>query len=489
MRVAIYLRVSTDDQADKYGLPAQLRACREYAATRGWSIIAEISDEGVSGVILERPGLDRVRNMAREKAIDVVLMYDADRLSRELAHLLILKPEIEKNCQLEFVAAKFEDSPSGRMFFGIRGVIAQYEREVIRERTGRGMKERARSGLLVGGRAPYGYVYDAGRLVPDEKRAEIAKEIYNWCDAGLSVREVVRRLRAAGAPTWSGRAMWSPQAVLFILRNEAYIGTSYFGKSIPVLVPSLIEKAQWDRVQARLSGKARVGRPSPTFLLRGLIYCSCGRKMSGERHRKSHAYRCSRRDPLQFIGGPCQRGVNAAKLDAAAWLEVSRTLTDAALLRSMLSSQVRELRGVSPKNLAAMESQSRKLRGQEEAALSLMLDPDFADERASIRARYQAARLERMRLESEVAAIQRANRSTMPDREWIGGMVDVLRADLPRLSPEKRQEFVRRVMRRSDWNGEEISMQIFIAPELTKASGHICQFEPLQLVLKARLAA
>ena len=121
MRTLIYCRVSTEDQAEKFGLPSQLRACREYAASRSYEIVGEISDDGISGATLDRPGLTRLRTMVAAGSVDVILTYDVDRLSRELAHLLILKPEIEKRSRIEFVACNFEDSPSGRMFFGMRG--------------------------------------------------------------------------------------------------------------------------------------------------------------------------------------------------------------------------------------------------------------------------------------------------------------------------------------------------------------------------------
>src|SRR3954464_7880924 len=106
LRTIIYARVSTEDQVERYGLPSQLRACRDFAAANGFDVIEEICDEGISGVILDRPGLARVRQLVRDGAVDVVVMFDADRLSRELGHLLILKPEIDKRARLEFVAAK-----------------------------------------------------------------------------------------------------------------------------------------------------------------------------------------------------------------------------------------------------------------------------------------------------------------------------------------------------------------------------------------------
>lgn len=253
-RTVIYARVSTEDQLEKYGLPSQLRACREFAAAQGWIVIEEITDDGISGTILERPGLDRVRRLVCTGAVDVVLMVDTDRLSRELVHLLILKPEIEKRARLEFVAGKFEDSPSGRLFYSVKGAIGQYEREVIRERTMRGKKERASAGRIVGGRVAYGYRYDEGKLLPDEERAAAVRNIFDWYTQGESIRGIARRLRENGTPTWGGRK-WGHSSVRRILSNETYAGVAYYGthrregallrkrqpaNRIAVLVPALI---------------------------------------------------------------------------------------------------------------------------------------------------------------------------------------------------------------------------------------------------------
>jgi site-specific DNA recombinase len=350
----IYARVSTEDQLEKYGLPTQIRACREYAAKAGLTVIAEITDDGISGTILDRPGLGRVRQMARNRQFNVVVMLDVDRLSRDLAHLLILKPEVERTARLEFVTAKFEDSPSGRMFFGIRGVIGQYERELTRERTMRGRTERARSGLIVGGRVPYGYRYESGQLFEDPERAPIARRIYNEYDAGKSMRGIALGLRDAGAPTWSGRK-WGKSSVGRILCNETYAGVAHYGTHkregkllkiresadrISVAVPALVTREQWLRVQARLASNPYVGRPSLKFMLRGILHCAkCGRKMTGEISRKGRAYRCTGRDPLRHTGQICRSRVGVTSLDNAAWSVLASTFSNVTLLRQTLQSR------------------------------------------------------------------------------------------------------------------------------------------------------
>ena len=501
--VLIYARVSTEDQLEKYGLSSQLRACREFAAARGWQILEEITDDGISGVILDRPGLDRVRRLVREGAATFVLMFDADRLSRELAHLLILKPEIEKHARLEFVAAKFEDSPSGRMFFGMRGVIAQYEREVIRERTMRGKKERARAGLISGGRIAYGYCYKEGKLLPDVERAPIVQRIFTAYDSGLSLRAVVQELRAAGLPTWGGKP-WERSSVRRILANETYAGVAYYGtlrregksvrvrtsgERIPLSVPPLVDRAIWERVGARLAANPLVGRPSSAYLLRGLLFCAqCGRRMCGERGR-SNAYRCVGRDPLRAPSGVlCKHSISVARLDAVVWRKLVEVCTNGEALRAILGRREEELK-TSSGEVERLRSRLAKAKGREEAALSALLDPDLASTRGSIKEKYRAATEERRRVELELSGLE-ASLPPAIEGDWIEHTVDLLRGYLANLDDAaERQQVARRLLNRVEWDGIEARMSFSIGPELATSSTRSARFSRLQFVVTARLAA
>jgi site-specific DNA recombinase len=483
-RTIIYARVSTEDQLERYGLPTQIRACREYAARNSLTVTAVITDDGISGTILDRPGLEQVRRAARERQVDVVLMLDVDRLSRELAHLLILKPEIERTARLEFVAAKFEDSPSGRMFFGIRGVIGQYERELTRERTMRGRKERARSGLIVGGRVPYGYRYESGRLTEDPAQAPIARRIYAEYDAGQSMRGIAWGLRVSGAPTWKPGGKWGKSSVGRILENETYAGVAYYGTHrregkllrlrdaadrIALTVPALVNRDQWERIQARLAANAYVGRPSSTLLLRGVLFCAqCGRKMAGEYSSHNRSYRCTGRDPLKALGDLCRNRAQVEALDCAVWKTLSRTFTDSEFLRQTLQRRQAELHSIQPGQIEELRKRALRLRRKEESAMSLMLDPDLAADRKRIKEEYKAAADERRRLEGELANIEQ---SSQPEGlEWLDVTVRAIRAFIENVTPEMQQQFVRRLVHRAEWNGEELRMMCFLAPELALSS-------------------
>lgn len=506
MRTLIYIRVSTEDQIEKYGLPAQLRACREYAGEKGYVIVLEIADEGISGTVLERAGLDRVRQMVRDGLVDIVLMLDADRLSRELAHLLILKPEIERRARLEFVTAKFEDSPSGRMFFGIRGVIAQYERELTRERTMRGKKERARAGLIVGGRIAYGYRYRDGQLIVDEPRANTVRRIFADFDAGQSMRAITLGLRERGEPTYAGRR-WGHSSVRRILTNETYAGVAHYGTHrregkvlrlrasadrISLPVPAVVARELWLRVQARLSSpSANIGRPSSACLLRGLLYCHCGRRMHGDRSRGSYAYRCAGRDVMRHSGEPCKVSINARAVDSAVWSAIRQVFMDSGWLRSELAKQQAEIvKDADSGRLPALRAKVEKLRRREDAAIATMIDPDMAAGRAAIKSQYRAAVDERRRVESEIATAEQAELATVPAEEWLEETVSAVReyiADLE--NPAARQEFVRRLVGRAEYEGGNIRMALFIDAKMGNTSARCAQFRRLQITVNARVAA
>ena len=485
-RTVLYARVSTEDQIERYGLPTQLRACREHAEKLGLNILEEITDDGISGTIIDRPGLEAVRGMVRAGEVDVVMMLDVDRLSRELSHLLILKPEIEKHARLEFVAAKFEDSPSGRLFFGMRGVIAQYERELTRERTMRGRKERARSGLIVGGRVPYGYRYEVGHLVEDADRAPIVRRIFADYIAGFSIRAIASRLRESDAPTWGG-GRWGKSSVGRILANETYAGVAHYGTHrregkrlrlrgfadrISVSVPALIPRDVWEYVQVRLSANKQAGRPTPNYLLRGVLYCACcGRKMAGEASRKSRSYRCTGRDRLRAAGEPCRNYVQVTALDSAVWKALTHTFSNPDILRATLTSRVAELRNVAPAAIEDMRKRITRLKRKEETVLSAMFDPDLSAERTRIKAEYKAASAERHRIEAELAKVDIEQQSKASPSDWIEETSQMIRQFVQKLTDQQvMQEFVRRLVERAEWNGEQIKLFCNIVPKLATTS-------------------
>src|ERR671938_1770464 len=162
-RAILYARVSTDEQARSgYSLAQQLEALREYAAREGYEVLEEVTDPGHSGASLERPGMDRVRDLVVAGGVSVVLAQDRDRFAREPAYHYLLREEFaEYGTKIRALNDRGDESPEGQLTDGILDQLAKYERAKTAERTRRGKLQKARQGKIVAGRLPnYGFVFD-----------------------------------------------------------------------------------------------------------------------------------------------------------------------------------------------------------------------------------------------------------------------------------------------------------------------------------------
>src|SRR5918995_393786 len=134
-RAVLYARVSTDEQAKSgYSLAQQLEALRSYAAQEGYEVLEEVSDPGQSGASLERPGMDRVRDLVATGGASVVLAQDRDRFAREPAYHYLLRREFEEHgCKIKAMNDRGDDTPEGELTDGILDQLAKYERAKIVE--------------------------------------------------------------------------------------------------------------------------------------------------------------------------------------------------------------------------------------------------------------------------------------------------------------------------------------------------------------------
>ena len=164
-----YLRVSTENQTEKYGLDLQKNKIIEDK----WYI-----DGGYSGSTLDRPDIQRLLEDSKNGYIEKVYIYKLDRVSRDTIDTLVILYRTLPEYNVKIVSATEElslDTPMDKMKIGIDALMGQYEREIISMRTKAGMLERVKSGLWMGGgRIPFGYYYDRndGILHPKEDEAE-----------------------------------------------------------------------------------------------------------------------------------------------------------------------------------------------------------------------------------------------------------------------------------------------------------------------------
>jgi site-specific DNA recombinase len=241
MSVALYARVSSDKQREEGTIASQLQELRQFAERESLCLDERhiYLDEGKSGYYLDRPGLDALRDAARDGLVDLVLMHDPDRLSRKYAYQVLLLEEFKRwQVDIRFLKQPPAESDEQRLLVQIQGVIAEYERARIMERTRRGRLYWARQGHPVCGRVPYGYRYaqrerkERPAVEVDAEAAEVVRQIFGWYVTDrLSGQQIAQQLTNREiVPPRGRRSYWDPSTVRFILTNEAYVGSWYLNR-------------------------------------------------------------------------------------------------------------------------------------------------------------------------------------------------------------------------------------------------------------------
>ena len=188
MIAALYARVSSDRQKEEQTIGSQIAALREHARNTGYDVPEEwiFQDEGYSGAILVRPALEQLRDLVAEGELDAVIVHSPDRLSRKYAYQVLLLEEFARHgTQVIFLRSPAGETPEEKLLVQFQGMIAEYERALIMERTRRGKIHRARNGSVsVLGGAPYGDRYvrktDAAdayyEVLPEQ--AQVVEEVF-----------------------------------------------------------------------------------------------------------------------------------------------------------------------------------------------------------------------------------------------------------------------------------------------------------------------
>ncbi len=389
IRAAFYARVSSEQQATAHTIESQTAALRERAQSDGTPIPPErqFADDGYSGATLIRPALDRLRDLATVGAIDRIYVHSPDRLARNYAYQVLLLDEWRRRgIELVFLNRPLGKSPEDDLLLQVQGIVAEYERAKIMERSRRGKKHAAQGGSLnVMSNAPFGYRYVSvregggqARFEPVAEQVRIVQQIFSWIGRDrCTLAEVCRRLQKTGEVTATGKRVWSRQAVWHILQNPAYQGRAAYGKTrmmprgkkarpraargraaeprrsnaptaadpkdwVLVPVPALVDVALFRAAQKQLEenrSRARLGRRRPGYLLQGLTCCArCGyayygktthQRGAGRKMKDFCYYRCSGSDGYRFGGERiCSNSqVQGKFLDSAVWHEVCDLLT------------------------------------------------------------------------------------------------------------------------------------------------------------------
>jgi len=422
LMVALYARVSSDQQAKAGTIESQVAALYERIGSDGEQVADDMCfiDAGVSGATLVRPQLERLRDRAAMGLMDRLYVLSPDRLSRKYAHQALLMEELGScGVAVVFLNHAGGSTPEEELLLQMQGMIAEYERAKIMERNRRGKLHGAKRGsvnVLAG--APYGYRYQRkqadgapAQYLIDLAQAATVRKIFHWIGVDrLSIGEAVRRLDAEGIATATGKAHWDRGMVWGMLQNPAYKGRAAFGKTqsldplprvraarhsaetpknghstvrtdrrdwIEIPVPALISEELFLAVQEQLEENrksARQHRRGASYLLQGLTVCGhCHYAYYGKKVGKTAVtgrvqyayYRCIGTDAYRFGGERIcdNKQVRTERLDDLVWQQVVTLLQHPERLRQEYERRLHRLEQDHHVNAdtAALEKHKRHL--------------------------------------------------------------------------------------------------------------------------------
>ena len=398
-QVALYARVSSDRKVEDGTIESQLASLHAYVEAEGCGLDADLifTDDGFSGATLARPGLDALRDRAMVGIIDQILVLTPDRLARNHAHQLVLIEEFKRlGVAIIFINRPIAQTPEDQLLLQMQGVIAEFEREKIMERSRRGKLHKAKQGhVSVLSGAPYGYVYIAAgessearyEIHPEE--ADIVRRVFKlYIEDGLSIGAIAKDLTADHIPTRRGARQWERSVVWGMLRNPAYSGQAAYRKTQAVSrkrptkqardhgfypkhvhsstrqrpqdewlfipVPRILSPGQFERAARQLeTNKKHAPRNNKRYqyLLSGLLRCqSCGYALYGKaastsKYKRCY-YRCSGQDGHRWPQGRVCGGhpIRVEALDELVWAQTQQLIQNPEVVFEEYSRRVHSKR-------------------------------------------------------------------------------------------------------------------------------------------------
>jgi site-specific DNA recombinase len=488
-RVALYLRVSSEEQRDAGTIQTQREFLNNYVDLYGQTIVDAYADEGVSGTVPlhERPEGRRLLEDAKARRFDAVLVYRLDRVGRKLLVVADAHDRLEEaGVSLKSATEPLDTStPAGRMYFQMLASFAEFERETIRQRTSDGLQRAFRNGKHLGV-LPFGYDIDeAGNfvIVPDE--AEIVRQIIANIAEGTTLYAEAQRLNDEGIPSPGHRyrgkprkhgASWLHSTLARIVRQSAYAGTHRVRTKhgeVERPVPAIVDPALQQRAIARLAENKQYsgGKRVRNYLLRGLIVCGrCGVNYVGfpakTGHYRYHKYACTRwkkRYERRAMELNCPR-VSGNWLEGIVWADVKRFLSDP----GAILERVREQRGSDDerlqlearhanlsKRLAAKSAEKdRYVRAFAQGHIS---EEELAEYVTDLKTKIDTLKLLIASVESDLAAREHDRLTAESAEAWLLTLrerVSEVEADTDEAFA-KRRELVRLLVERIDVDREE----------------------------------
>ena len=496
---AIYARVSSDKQKEENTIASQTAALVEFARSQGYDVPADwvFEDEGYSGASLVRPGLERVRDLAAEGQLEAILVHAPDRLSRKYAYQVLLIEEFARSgVETVFIKAPQSATPEDHLLLQFQGMIAEYERAQILERSRRGKRHRARQGQIsVLSGAPYGYRYmrksdeTAAYYQLIEAEADVVRLVFErYIVERLSIGAITRLLNEQGVPTRKRISRWERSTVWAMLRNPAYKGTACFGKTeirqrqrvtrplrmrggvakrnsanherprkdwIEISVPAIVSEETFALAQELLTTN-KTHAPRRTIepsIAQGLVSCSkCGyalyRTSTRSSARKIHYYRCLGSDAWRHFNGPVcnNRPVRQDLLDQVVWSEMISLLENPRLIDGELDRRLEAAQRAAPtkRRQEALQRELTRVRKSMERLMTAYQEDLLSIDGLRSRMPELRQREQAMHAEMQSIATQAQDRAAyLRLAETLSAFLGRLRSSAETLDVLERQRLVR----------------------------------------------
>ncbi len=525
IRVAVYARVSSEQQTDAGTITSQVEALKQRVREDGFRLEEELCflDEGYSGATLVRPALERLRDVAANEAVDRVYVHSPDRLARKYAYQVLLLDELRR-CAVEvvFLNHRGGDTPEEELLLQVQGMVAEYERAKILERSRRGKIHAARRGSVnVLGGAPYGYRYISARDGDGSadyriflEEARVVREVYEWIGRDrLTIGEVGRRLKSEGIASPKGKEIWDRATIWGMLKNPAYKGTAAFGKThvgerrtrlrpqrrsqeqprrgystydvspedwILIPVPAIVSEELFEAVQEQLAENRRMARTrlrGATYLLQGLVVCKrCGYAFYGKRASSASAkgkrrryayYRCIGSDAHRFEGKKIchNKQVRTDLLEEAVWSDVCALLRDPSRIEEEFQRRLRGDKNIGEEKI----EQTKVLINKTKRGIARLIDAysDGLLEKREFEPRLKTSRqrLERLQGERDSAAEEeQQQRELKLVLTRIEDFSATVQKGLGEADWEARREVVRSLVKRVEVDEDQVQVVYRVDP-------------------------
>lgn len=329
IRVAAYLRFSSNEQRME-SLDAQLRAVEEYCKSYNYEIVRIYSDKAKSATSDKRPEFQRMIKDSEQGLFDMVIVHKLDRFARNKYDSAVYKKKLrDNNIRIVSVTERLDDSPESVILEGLIESMSEFYSLNLAREVMKGKLENSYKAMHNGGLAPLGYDVDENKkYVINEKEAEAVKLIFQMYLDNYTSGEMIKKLNSLGFRTKKG-SEWTKNSITSIVRNEKYTGVYIYNRSakkdprghrnnhknktnteivrIDGGMPAVIDKEIFERVQEKLKERKNsvTVTTKTTYLLAGIVKCSCGSAMHGNRRRAKRITSLGLKEKPEYVSYRC----------------------------------------------------------------------------------------------------------------------------------------------------------------------------------------